>query len=98
MDRDRTPAYRREMNHRLSIPEGTFASLDRLGWIRSRLRRLWKVDCEGFMASFAHNALKAVRRWARDRTPGTDFPTTTTGPSNRKPLKSQFRIAFVPAS
>ena len=29
-----------------TIAEGTFASLDHLGWARSRLRGLWKVDCE----------------------------------------------------
>ena len=42
--------------------EQVCASLDRLGWAKSRLRGLWKVDCEGFMASITHNMLKAVRR------------------------------------
>ena len=60
--RNQTPAYRREMARRRTIVEGIFASLDRLGWAKSRLRGLWKVDCEGFMASIAHNVLKAVRR------------------------------------
>ena len=47
---NRTSDYRREMMRRQTIAEGIFASLDRLGWARSRLRGLWKVDCEGFMA------------------------------------------------
>ena len=60
-ERNKTPAFRREMSRRQTIVEGIFASLDRLGWAKSRLRGLWKVDCEGFMASIAHNVLKAVR-------------------------------------
>ena len=58
------------MARRRTIVEGIFASLDRLGWAKSRLRGLWKVDCEGFMASIAHNVLKAVRRLA----PARDHP------------------------
>ena len=58
----RTAAYRRESIRRKTIVEGTFASLDRLGWEKSRLRGLWKVDCEGYMAAPAHNVLKMVRR------------------------------------
>ena len=50
------------MARRRTIVGGIFASLDRLGWAKSRLRGLWKVDCEGFMASIAHNVLKTVRR------------------------------------
>ena len=42
-----------------------FASLDRLGWARSRLRGLWKVDGAGYMAALAHNVLKMVRRPGR---------------------------------
>ena len=61
-ERNQTPAYRRAMARRRTIVEETFASLDRLGWVKSRLRGLWKVDCEGFMASIAHNVLKAVGR------------------------------------
>ena len=61
----KTPDYRRERKRRQSIAEGTFASLDRLGWSRSRLRGLWKVDCEGYMAALAHNVLKLVRRLSR---------------------------------
>ena len=64
-ERNRTPACRREMARRRTIVEGVFASLDRLGWARSRLRGLWKVDCEGFVASITHNLLKALRRLAR---------------------------------
>ena len=46
-ERNRTAAYRREHRRRQPIAEGTFASLDRLSWARSRLRGLWKLDCEG---------------------------------------------------
>lgn len=63
--RNITAAYRREKKHRRTIAEGTFASLDRLGWATSRLRGLWKVDCEGYMAALAHNVLKMVRRLGR---------------------------------
>ena len=41
--------FRREMRRRQTIAEGVFASQDRLGWARSRLRGLWKVDCEGYI-------------------------------------------------
>ena len=61
-ERNKTEAYRRERRRRQTIAEGTFASLDRLSWARSRLRGLWKVDCEGYMAGLAHNVLNAVRR------------------------------------
>ena len=37
-ERNRTAAYRREIIRRKTIVEGTFASLDRLGWGKSRLR------------------------------------------------------------
>lgn len=61
-ERNQTSAYRGERVRRQTIAEGAFASLDRLGWARTRLRGLWKVDCEGYMASFAHNVLKMVRK------------------------------------
>ena len=41
-ERNRTPAFRREMSRRQAGVEGIFASLDRLGWAKSRLRGLWK--------------------------------------------------------
>jgi len=63
--RNRTAAALRESNRRKTIAEGTFASLDRLGWEKSRLRGLWKADCEGYMAALAHNVLKMVRRLGR---------------------------------
>lgn len=69
-ERNLSEAYRREMNRRKAVAEGTFASLDRLGWAKSRLRGLAKVDCEGFMAAIAHNVLKLVRRLAQ----GTGLP------------------------
>ena len=64
-ERNRTAAFRRERRRRQTIAEGTFASLDRLGWERSRLRGLWKVDCEGYMAVLAHKVLKLVRSLSR---------------------------------
>ena len=50
------------MLRRKTIAEGVFASQDRLGWARSRLRGLWKVDCEGYISSLAHNLKKAIHR------------------------------------
>ena len=61
-ERNQTEAYWRERRRRQTIAEGTFASLDRLSWAQTRLRGLWKVDCEGYMAALAHNVLKMVRR------------------------------------
>ena len=61
-ERNRTAVYRRDQKGRRIISVGTFASLDRLGWVRSRLRGLWRVEGEGYMAALAHNVLKAVRR------------------------------------
>ena len=79
-ERNRTPDFQRERKRRQTTVEGVFASLDRLGWARSRLRGLWKVDCEGFMAAIAHNVLKAVRRpGERDKTPGVFVPGQATG-------------------
>ena len=49
--RNRTAAYHREQINRRIATEGTFASLDRLGGARSRLRGLRKVDCEGYMTA-----------------------------------------------
>ena len=68
-ERDRTAAYRRERRRRQAIAERTFASLDRLSWARSRLRGLWKVDCEGYMAALAHNVLKLVRKLSHGASP-----------------------------
>ena len=68
-ERNRAPDYRREMRGRQTTVEGISASIDRLGRARSRLRGLWKVDCEGFMAAIAHNVLKAVRRLGKGTGP-----------------------------
>jgi hypothetical protein len=62
--RNESAEYQEEMRRRRTTAEGIFASLDRLGWRRCKLRGLWKVDCEGYLASLAHNVLKAVRRLA----------------------------------
>jgi IS5 family transposase len=59
--------YRREMKRRRVVVEGVFARQDQLGWEKCRLRGLWKVDCEGYIAALAHNLLKALTkvRWKR---------------------------------
>lgn len=59
---NKTLAYEEEIRKRKTIVEGVFACQDRLGWARCKLRGLWKVDCEGFLAALAHNILKAVRK------------------------------------
>ena len=84
-ERNRTAAYRREQKVRRIVSEGTFASLDRLGWVRSRLRGLWRVGCEVSMAALAHNVLKAVRRLLQ----GTGPPA---------PLKPKAAADGVPAT
>ena len=61
-ERIRTAAYRREPQRRQTTVEGVFASLNRLGWLKSRLRRMWKVHCEGYMATFAHRVLRMARK------------------------------------
>ena len=57
-----TQDYAEQIRKRKTIIEGVFASQDRLGWSRCKLRGLWKVDCEGFLAALAHNMLKLVRK------------------------------------
>ena len=79
----KTSAYRRERKRRQTIAEGTFVSLDRLGWAQSRLRGLWKVDCEGYMAAVAHNVLKLVRTLSR----GVGPPDPTL-PASSEPTES----------
>ena len=59
-ERNKSEAYRLEMKRRQATVEGVFASLDRLGWARCKLRGLWKVDCEGYISALAHNLKKAV--------------------------------------
>ena len=61
-ERNRIAEYRRERRRRQTVAEGTCVSLDRLAWDKSRLRGLWKTDCEGYVAAVAHNVLKMVRR------------------------------------
>ena len=61
-ERNEGETFRSEMRRRRTIAEGVFASQDRLGWARSRLRGLRKVDCEGYVSALAHNLKKAVRR------------------------------------
>ena len=73
--RNQTAAYQREPFRRRTIAEGIFASLDRLGWEKSRLRGLWKVDSEGYMSALAQNVLKIARRLRRCvRPPGPVVP------------------------
>ena len=61
-ERNESDTYKRGMSGRKTVAEGVFASLDRRGWEECKLRVLWKVDCEGYMAAFAHNFKKAVRK------------------------------------
>ena len=63
-------AYKQEMASRRSTVEGVFASQDRLGWERCKLRGLWKVDCEGYISALAHNFSKAVRKLGGMGPPG----------------------------
>ena len=86
------------MARRRTIVGGIFASLDRLGWAKSRLRGLWKVDCEGFMASIAHNVLKTVRRLGSGT--GSPEPSGSGGYAQfQQPVSSGDRcpVAPVPA-
>jgi len=57
-----TQDYAEQIRKRKTIIEGIFACQDRLGWSRCKLRGMWKVDCEGFLAALAHNILKLVRK------------------------------------
>jgi transposase len=57
-----TQTYTEEIRKRKTIIEGVFACQDRLGWSRCKLRGLWKVDCEGFLAALAHTVLKLIRK------------------------------------
>ena len=75
-EQNRSIAYKQQMTVRQTIAEGVFASLDRLGWARCKLRGLWRVDCggwtvegggwrvdcEGYISALAHNISKAVRK------------------------------------
>ena len=85
-ERNRTEGYRRERRRRQTIAEGTFASLDRLNWARSRLQGLWNVDCEGYMAALAHNVLKLVRKLShRVGPPGPVLSAAATVPGAPSP-------------
>ena len=86
LERNKTRDYHRERKRHQTIAEGTFVSLDRLGWARSQLNRLWNVDCEGYMAGLAHNVLKVMRRLRHSSgppeplKPGPVDPVPPTGP------------------
>lgn len=59
----RTARYRRLARRRRTVVEGVFARLDRLGFHRARRFGLDDVQCEGYLAAFAHNLLKVLRYW-----------------------------------
>ena len=61
-EKNKDTAFQKQMSIRRTTAEGVFAAQDRLGWARSRLRGLRKVDCEGYISALAHNLKKAVRR------------------------------------
>ena len=89
-ERNRTPAYRRERRRRQTIVEGVFASPDRLSWAGSRLRRLWKVDCEGYMAALAHYVLKLVRKLSHRV--GPPSPASPTAAAATNPDSEQYSL------
>ena len=62
--RNETPIYRDRIRARSHLAEGVFAHLDQLGFRKARMRGLDRVDCEGFIASLAHNLKKAVGKLA----------------------------------
>ena len=70
-ERNKSTSFQQEMALRQTTAEGVFASQDRLGWARSRLRGLWKVDLEGYISALAHNLKKAVRRLSEEILPST---------------------------
>ena len=80
-ERNQTPVYRREMARRRTIVVGSLCIPGSAGVGKVAAERIVKkpapakagVDCEGFMASIAHNVLKAVRRLDSDTgPPGSD--------------------------
>ena len=68
-----TQDYAEQIRKRKTIIEGVFACQDRLGWARCKLRGMWKVDCEGFLATLAHNILKLVRKLKSGLAPIVSF-------------------------
>lgn len=56
-----TDRHRRLARRRKTVVEGVFARMDRLGFYRTRRRRLDRVQAEGTMVAFVHNVLKATR-------------------------------------
>ena len=74
-ERNKGEVFEREMLNRKTIAEGVFASQDRLGWARSKLRGLWRVDCEGYVSALAHNLKKAVRKIGTATAPPAPVPT-----------------------
>ena len=90
------------VNGRLSIAEGTFASLDCLGWAQSQLRGLREVDCKGYMAALAHNVLKLVRTLSRGVGPpgpalpapagNTELGSATEDAASGPPILPKYRL------
>ncbi len=73
-ERSESRDYQREMKRRQTTVEGVFASLERLGWARSALRGLWKVNCEGYISALAHNLKKAAFRLGEAAAPSAPRP------------------------
>ena len=73
-ERSESRDYQREMKRRRTTVEGVFASLERLGWAISRLRGLWKVNCEGYISALAHNLKKAAFRLGEAAAPSAPRP------------------------
>ena len=101
-ERNCSDAYRQGLRRRQTIAAGTFPSLDRLSWARTRLRGLCKVGCEGYMADLAHNVFELVRRLSHGvDPPGLPVPaaaetTESAGTQNNavpgSPIPPQYRL------
>jgi transposase len=94
-----TARYQREIRRRKTTAEGVFAHFDRLAWDRAHFRGRDKVDCQGSIAAFAHNVLKALtkrRFWGREaqahmETLRSPYPSSSTLPPlhfSRPPIPS----------
>ena len=93
-ERNLTAAYKRERRRRQTVAKGTFASLDRLSWAQSRPRGWWKVDCEGYMATLAHNVLKMVRKLSHGvGPPGPGLPAMSATAGTGRTLADAVRDA-----
>ena len=67
-ERNESEAYKQEMASRRSTVEGVFASQDRLGWERCKLRGLWKVTVRATyrrLRTTFRRPCASLEEWAR---------------------------------